>query len=259
MFVDIHAHLDFYKEEELDRIIQHCRDSKVIVIAQGVNYESNKKVLDIAIKYPDIVKSALGIYPLDAPNVEKLPEDGGRIHHSSVDFDEILKFIEDNKNKIIAIGEVGLDFKYSEDKYNQINNMRRIIELAKKIKKPIIVHSRKAEKEILDLFEDERMFNVVMHCFSGNKKLIQRGIDLGLYFSVPAVIKKLEHFQMLVQMVPLSRLFTETDSPYLSPEREEKNEPKNVKVVVEWIAKIKSLSFEETEKAIFKNYQDLFL
>jgi TatD DNase family protein len=97
-----------------------------------------------------------------------------------------------------------------------------------------------------------------MHCFNGKKSLIKKGVELGFYFSVPPVITRLNHFEMLVAEVPLERLLTETDAPYLSPVAGERNEPMNVAITVKKIAEIKKISEEEVARQIFKNAEDLF-
>jgi len=97
-----------------------------------------------------------------------------------------------------------------------------------------------------------------MHCFCGKKKLIKRVVENGWYFSVPPVITRLDHFEMMVQMVPLKQLLTETDSPYLSPVAGERNEPSNVAVTVKEITKIKGLNEEKVSEQIFNNFNNLF-
>src|SRR3989338_5194977 len=222
-----------------------------------MNHEKNQKILDLC-KKVNIIKPAFGLYPLDAPNVI-CNEDAKDFSKSKVDVDTTLKFIEKNKNNIIAIGEVGIDFKFSEDEEHQVENFKKIIDLAKKIRKPLIVHSRKAEKLVIDLLEDAKFFKVDMHCFSGKKSLVKRGAELGLFFSIPANIIKSDQFQMNAKLLPLQSILTETDAPWLSPYAGKMNEPAFIKDAVEKIAELKKLTVEETANAIFQNYQTLFL
>ena len=135
----------------------------------------------------------------------------------------------------------------------------KIIELPEKIKKPLILHTRKAEADVLEILESAKIKNAILHCFSGNMKLVNKAHDLGCYFSIPPVIARLEHFHSLVKLIPSTRLLTETDSPYLSPIKEKRNEPANVKKSVEEISKIKKIEYEEAEKIIFSNFQKIFL
>ena len=183
----------------------------------------------------------MGLYPLDAlglgADAAGLPTQTG-----PVDMDAALSYIESRKDDIVAIGEVGLDFKM-DDKFHaaQKVNFERIIALSEKIKKPMIIHSRGAESDIVTMLESSKVKKAVLHCFSGNKKLIQKAADLGLSFSIPANIVKMQHFQLLVSMVNSSQLLTETDAPWLGPVSGVRNVPQNVRLAVEKIAEIKGL------------------
>lgn len=259
MIIDAHAHLDRFSEEELKGVIDRAKKANVsAIITQGINHENNLVVLDLAKKF-SIVKPALGLYPLNALNVEVIKGYDDYDRNTKFDVDSTLEFIKKNKSKILAIGEIGLDFKFSQDKENQIKNFNKIIELSEKIKRPLIVHSRGAEKECIDLLEEFKAKKVVLHMFSGNKKLILRGEKLGFHFSVPCIINKSEHFQMLVKMVNINQLLTETDCPWLSPFSDKKNEPSFIKHTIEKIAEIKKFDKIEVENNIFMNYQNLFL
>ena len=256
MLVDTHIHLDCYKPEELDDLITRAKKANVkALITQGTNHESNKKSLEIAKKY-DIVHVAMGLYPLDAINVKNNTDYTSRQVNISVE--ETLDFIKKNKDKIVAIGEVGIDLKHSTDLKTQTDNFSKIIELAEKLKKPLIVHSRKAENEVLELLQSYNVKKIQLHVFEGRKKEIQKAADLGYYFSIPCIINKLVHFQMLTQMVNISQLLTETDGPWLSPYKEKQNEPIYIQETINHIAKIKKLDPKEVENIIYMNFQKLF-
>ena len=259
MIVDAHAHLDRFSEEELDLVIKRALDINVsAIITQGVYHENNLKVLELTKKYK-IIKPALGLYPLDALNVKVIPGSEDSDQKTKFDVDSTLEFIKKNKDKIVAIGEVGLDFKFSQDKETQIKNFMKIIELSKKINKPLIIHSRGAEKECIELLESSNCKKVVMHMFSGNKKLIKKGEQLGFHFTIPGIINKSEHFQMLSKIVNINQLLTETDCPWLSPFPDKKNEPSFIQLTIKKIAEIKQFDPIEVENNIFMNYQRLFL
>ncbi len=260
MFVDCHCHLGHsYFKDKLDDVIKRAKKAGVkAIITSGVNVTSNRKALEIAKKY-DIVKCSLGLYPIDL--LGKMPDAVGLARQTQpFVLEEELKFIKKNKNKIIAVGEVGMDFFWDTNFHNkQKKNFEKIIKFVEKLKKPIIVHSRKAEKECLDLLESSKLKKVLLHCFSGKKSLIRRAYDLGYYFSIPAIIVRLQHFQTLVDMVDMSKLLTETDAPWLSPYPDKKNEPSFVKETIKKISEIKKLNKKEVENIIFMNYQKLFL
>ena len=259
MLVDVHAHIDRFNEEELKNVIDRAEKENVkAIITQGVNHENNLKVLEICKKYK-IVKAALGLYPLNALNVKVIEGYNDYDRNTKFNVDDTLEFIKKNKNRVIAVGEIGLDFKFSKDKENQIKNFNKIIELSEKIKKPLIVHSRGAEKECVEILETSSNKKVHLHMFSGNKKLIKKAESLGYYFSIPCIINKSQHFQMMVEIININQLLTETDCPWLSPFPDKKNEPAFVKFTIEKMAEIKKMDKIEVVNNIFMNYQKLFL
>jgi len=259
ILVDVHAHLDMKQfSQDLPEVLERAKSAGMVaVISQGVHQESNEATLALAEKYP-LIQAALGLYPLNAPNVT-LNEESDDYDRSSVAVDSTLKFIKKNADKIIAIGEVGIDLQYSDDLQHQRENFIKVLRLATEIKKPVIIHSRKAEKEILDILEQSKFSNVILHCFGGSKKLIKRAVEAGYHLTVTSIANRLQHFQMMAKIVPLTQLFTETDAPYLSPVKDERNEPKNVDVAIEVIAKAKGLTPEEVSKSLYMNYQRVFL
>ncbi len=260
MLVDVHCHLDFPQyEPDLRQVIERAKIVGVsVIITNGVNAASNRKVLELA-KFDPIIKLALGLYPLDALGFAE-PENFNR-NIQPIDVDAELAFIKSHAKDIIAIGEVGMDFKWTkepEQMAKQKENFQKVIELAEQIKKPMLVHTRNAEKEIIEMLETTKA-KAVLHCFQGNKKLIQRASDYGHYFSIPPVIARLQHFQLLARMVNINQLLTETDGPFLSPVPGQRNEPANVAVSVQKIAEAKKFDVEEVKKNIWLNYQRMFL
>jgi len=275
--IDVHAHLEHKRfKKDLDSVVKRFKKAGgKFIITSGVNKSTNREILKISEKY-DSVMLSFGIYPVDAlalemqkGEVSSKPEQGsGNIAGfvrdlEGFDVDAELKWIEENKDKCVAIGECGLDYNWEEFQSGEARKMqkevfRKVLKLAKEIDKPVIIHSRKAELDATEILEEEKMKKVVMHCFNGKKSLIKRGVENGWYFSVPPVIKRLEHFKMLVELVPLKQLFTETDAPYLSPVAGERNEPANVAVAIEEIAKIKGMNEKEVGEQIFENAEKLF-
>jgi len=171
-----------------------------------------------------------------------------------------IEFIRANKDKIIALGEVGLDNHWVKDRLKEQQDVFfKFIELAEKIKKPIIVHTRDAEVEAIETIESSKIKKVVMHCFGGNKKLIKHCADNGWSFSIPPSVVRSSHFQYIVDNVNINQLFTETDAPYLAPTKDQRNEPAFVVQAVKKIAEIKGFEEKEVENNIWLNYQKLFL
>ena len=247
MLIDVHAHLDDpVFDKDLARVIDDAKKAGLrLIISAGINHDSNLKTLEIAKKYKDLVLPSLGLYPIDAEFLTK------------EEIDNEIKFIASKKPKVL--GEVGLDGKYGKDMGKQEYAFRKFLFLAKKLDIPIVIHARNAEHKVLEILEEINHNKVILHCFTGNKSLIEKANKLGCYFSIPSIICRDQHFQMLVSMINIHKLLTETDSPVLSPFPNKKNEPKNVRECIHWISKIKNITPEETKKIIFMTAQKLFL
>lgn len=253
LLIDAHAHMDCKEyEDKLDEIIENAGKAGVkAIIAAGVSPESNRKTLEIAKKY-DIVKAALGIYPPDALSKETNSE-------IKVDIEKELEFYEQNISEIAAIGEIGLDYHTGEDKEMQKDIFIKQLEFAKKHNLPAITHSRKAEDDAIEILEKLNYKKIVLHCFCGKKRLIEKAKELGFYFSIPTNVVRAENLQGIIKTVNINQLFTETDSPLLSPFKEKMNQPSFVVESVKKIAEIKGFTLEETSNSIWLNYQRLFL
>jgi len=251
MFIDLHCHLDMLEKEgvSVNEIVERARKGNVgIIVANSINSLSNRKNLQYAKKYPE-VKIALGIYPINALKI------------SDGEIDKEIKFLKSHKKEIIAIGEVGMDHKWSVDKKEWIRQreiFRKFVRLGKELDIPVIVHSRKAEEECIEVLEKEKAKKVIMHSFGGKKGLVKRIIDNGWYFTIPASVKNSEHFQSIVEIVRLEKLFCETDSPYLHPDKKFPNEPANVIESYKKIAEIKKMKLKDVEKQVEDNFKKLF-
>jgi len=245
MLIDVHCHLDFEQfDKDLPSVIKRAEDNGfVAIISNGTDLKRNKKVLDISKKYK-IVKPAFGLYPIEAETISKK------------DLDENLKFIE--KNKPVAIGEVGLDLYYGKNLEKQKEVLTILVKLAKKLNIPIIIHSRKAEQETIELLEKNKAEKVILHCFCGNAELTKRAQDLNYFFSIPTSIVKSKTFRKLAKRAQLNKILTETDAPFLSPYQGKRNEPSFIKETVKKISEIKKLPEKQIEKEIYNNYKKLF-
>lgn len=252
MLVDCHAHLDFYKDKDIEEIISKSKEKNVkYIIHAGLEKESNNFGLMLNKKYPFILP-ALGLYPEEV------------VKKSESEIKEELDFITTNLNKAVAISEVGLDGTYGNlDKQKKI--LKEIVKIAIRNNKPLILHTRKAEEETIKLLDEiipnENLLyrKIVFHCFTGKKKLILEILKRGWFFSIPPIIARNEQFKQLVKEVPLNRLLTETDSPFLAPVKNETNYPWNVSYSIEEISKIKKVTYEEAANNIFMNFTYLFL
>ena len=257
LLIDAHSHLDHpLLISKIDEIIHRARDAGLKhIITNGINPETNRKTLEIAKKY-DIVKAALGIYPIHL--LRKDIEDGSYPLKPNVfDIDEEIEFIEKNNDKIIALGECGLDGLDKEHMQEQKAVFEKLITLAEKIKKPLIIHSRKAEQDVLDMLESSKA-KVLLHCFSGKKSLVKKASDLGYYFSIPTNVVRAQNFQLMAKEVNINQLFCETDSPYLSPFKDKQNEPAFVIESYKKIAEIKGMDLKEVVNNIWMNFKKVF-
>jgi TatD DNase family protein len=261
--VDVHCHINHESfKDDLDKVIQRAKKVGVqAIFLSGVNPETNREVLEYTRKYP-LIKASLGIYPTDAIGMGS-DETGLAEHEGKIDVDNELKFIQKNIENVAAIGEIGMDFHWAtkEETYEeQAAIFRKIIRFAIKHKKPIVIHSRKAEAECLEILEQEIKNNeisIINHCFSGRKSLMTKAIELGHYFSIPPCIVKASNFQTLVKKAPLTQLLTETDSPWLAPDKG-RNEPAFVTYSIKKIAEVKDITEKEVSEQIWENYQKIF-
>ncbi len=240
MYYDIHCHLtdNIFLKQGVESLIKECEKNKVVAITNGLDYDDNKEVLQLA-EVHDYVFSALGFYP-------------------SYNFDNrVISQIEDNADKVVAIGEIGMDYTYIKDKEIQKKEFIKMISLANKLSKPIIVHSRKAELDVLSIVAKKAKVPVVLHAFLTKKSNVKRALDIkNVYFSISAIVDYSEQVKDVVRMVPIDRIFCETDSPYMW--KGGINRPINVIKAYEAIAKIKNLSVKEVEILIEENIEKVF-
>jgi TatD DNase family protein len=245
MFIDAHSHIDLL--DDYKTAIKNAEKEKVKIIVAGIDIKSNRKILEIKKENPE-VQICLGIYPSDALKL------------SEKEFDSEIEFIKKNKDKILAIGEVGLDLKENsqETLEKQKENLSKFVKLAKELNKPIIIHSRKAEEECINFLEKLNYNKIIMHCFSGNFKLVKRIIEKNWMMTIPTSVKNSQHFQKVVEINPIENLLCETDSPFLHPDKKFPNEPANVIESYKKISKIKNIPLKEVEQIIEKNYANFF-
>src|SRR3989344_1438282 len=257
LLIDAHSHLDHHLLiSKIDEVIRRAKNIGLKhIITNGINPETNRICLELSKKY-DIVECGMGLYPRDA--LKKDIESGDYpLKTIDYDVDEELNFIRKNKNSIVAVSEVGLDFVGGESR-QQIEDFEKVIKLSQEISKPVVVHSRKAEQKCIEILESFSMKKVVMHCFSGKKQLVKRIADNGWYLTVPTIVVRSFQFQDITKNVPITQLFCETDSPYLSPYKEQMNEPAYVIEGYNKIAELKNMDVNEVINNIYMNWQRVF-
>lgn len=230
MLVDIHAHLFKMSKEALDKSLK----SKMMILNAGLDIKTNKRVLELSGKG---LYRAIGGHPSEA---EKL------------DVEEVISQLEENKKEFRAVGEIGLDKHYKVDFRKQLKLFEAFLEFASKNKYPVVVHSRKAEKEVLDVLENYDL-RILLHSFGGRKKLVKIGAERRYYFGVPSIVFKSSHYQMIVNEVDIKYLITETDSPWQPPVVGEENTPMTVSESIKKINEMKSI--ENAEKVVETNFK----
>ena len=250
--IDSHCHLDHEPLfNDLENILQRSKEvgiEKLLTIC--TTFESFLKIKQL-VKKDDIIFGTYGIHPHEAKN-DKVTK--------KLIIDEI------NANeKIIGIGETGLDFYYNfSDKKDQIKSFEEHIKASIELKIPLIIHSRNAEDEMLEIFNEYKKHDlkILMHCFTGSKKFAESLLDLNAYFSASGIItfKNSTDLQETFKSIPLEKTLIETDSPYLAPvpNRGKKNEPSFVKFTAEKLAEIKDIPLSELVKSTTSNFNKLF-
>lgn len=252
MFIDAHAHLDFPDfDNDRDQVIRRAQEDGIETI---INVSSSLKgcraALDLAKRY-DIVYASVGIHPHDAKEINQDT------------FNKIEGLVA--SQKVVAIGEVGLDlYRNLSPADIQKEVFLRFMKLSLSSCLPLIIHSRQAESDTLEILKKNTKGNLkgVVHCFSGSLDFLKDCLALGLYISFTCNItyKKSDNLRELVKSVPVDRLLLETDCPYLAPEgmRGERNEPVNVKVLARKIAELRNCSIEEIAAKTTENAKRLF-
>ena len=231
MLIDTHCHLSCKDYESIDDIIKNMDG---IIIASGCDDDTNKEVLEIIKKY-DNVYGTIGLHPSEIENVTM----------------ESFKLIEENimNPKIVAIGEIGLDYYWTVDtKEKQQQVFEYQLKLAEKYNKPIVVHSRDAIQDTYDILKNYKLKGSI-HCFSSSLEMAKEFIKLGYKIGVGGTLtfKNSKKLQEIIKNIDLKDILLETDSPYLSPEpfRGKKNVPSNVYYVALKISELKNISVEE--------------
>ena len=246
--IDTHCHLSVLDYDDIESLIKKIRNSGVKkIIVNGCDMESNLEVLSLIKKY-DIVYGAIGFHPTE---LDKCVEDD-------------LSFLEKhiNDNKIVAVGEIGLDYHYDNyDKEKQKYYFKKQLDLAAKYNKPVIVHTRDSIKDTYDILNEYKLKGSI-HAFSGSLEMAHNFIEMGYFLGIGGVVtfKNAKNIKNVLENTSLEYILLETDSPYLSPEplRGTKNDSSNLLYIVKKISEIKNVSFSDVVDITTKNAEGLF-
>jgi len=245
MLVDTHCHLDFPQfDPDRESVLKRAIDADVSrLVNVGADLKSSLASCELADKFAEIF-AAVGVHPHDADNFT--PQLKSRI--------ALLA----KNNKVAAIGEIGLDFFRNLAKAdNQKTAFRELIKLAKDLGLPVIVHSRGADSQALEILKEMQPLKAVIHCFSAGADFLKNCLDLGFYVSFTCNITydKSKDLREVVKIAPLERMMLETDAPYLPPQdlRGKRNEPANIKTLAWELAKIKQVEIADLARVTTEN------
>ena len=247
--IDTHTHIyDKQFEEDFDDVIDRIENQLEGIVSIGFDLESSQKSIELAKKY-NFVHAVVGVHPVDISKYN----------------DEVEKEIEKlalNEEKVVAIGEIGLDYHWMADpKEVQAEGFRKQMALAERVKKPVVIHTREALQDTLDILAEFPNVGGILHCYPGSYQAAKPFLDryfLGIGGTL--TFKNNRKTKELVEVLPLEKIVIETDCPYLTPVpfRGKRNEPIYTKYVAEEIAKIKNISVEEVIKVTTENAKKIY-
>lgn len=249
--IDSHAHLDDEQyNHDQNQVILRAKEANIrAIINPGTDMVTSKKAMQLA-RDNEMIYCAIGFHPHEAEQA------------TTDDFNLLAEWSKEEK--VVAIGELGLDYYYDySPRQQQQQILIQQLDLARQLRLPIIVHDRDAHEDILNIIKSEgKGLQGVFHCFSGSWEMAKQLLNLGFYLSFggPVTFKNAAKAKGVVEKLPLDRLLIETDCPYLSPHplRGKRNEPLNVRIVAQEIAGIRNLDIEEVAGITTENTKNLF-
>jgi TatD DNase family protein len=247
LLVDTHAHLcDAVFDQDRAEVLERAQKAGIsAILCVGENLADAERNLQLAALHP-MIRAAAGLYPthLDLDHAQ-----------------EMRVFIRNHRQKLAAIGEVGLDYWIVKDESEQEVQreiFRSFIDLSKELALPLNVHSRSAGRYAVSVLLEADAARVQLHAFDGKVSAAMPAVEAGFFFSIPPSIVRSEQKRKLVKQLPLSSLLIETDSPVLGPVPQERNEPANAPVVLKAIAEIKGIEESEVIEAVQENTRRLY-
>lgn len=279
---DTHAHLNFNTfKDDRDKIIEECLEKDIWVINVGSQYDTSKMAAELAGEYKEGIYATIGIHPIHLSQTEVDEEEiFFKSREERFDADKYKELLND---KVVAVGEIGLDYFHipKERDFDEIKKIQKEgfiaqLNFAKDFDLPVSLHCRgskdeplAAYEEMIDILKDfivnskwQRKIKGVIHCFGANSEIARKFIDLGFYVGFTGIItfKNAKDLQEVVKDIPLENILAETDCPYLAPDpfRGQRNEPAYVEYVVRKIAELKGLDFEEARVRVLENSRKIF-
>ncbi|OLS02289.1 TatD family hydrolase [Tissierella creatinophila] len=251
MLIDSHAHLDDEKfEADRKYLIENLEKNGIeLVVNIGADMESSRASVNLADTY-DNIYAVVGVHPHSAKEITE----------------SSLKEIENlaKNKKVVAIGEIGLDYHYDNSPRDiQKKWFKKQILLAKRLDMPIVVHTREADEDTIEILKEEREgLRGVIHCFSSDRAQLKEYLNLGFFIALggPVTFKKTDELKEVAKIIPIEKLLVETDAPYLAPHpyRGKRNEPMFVKQTANLIAELKGMTIEDLALQTNKNTKEIF-
>jgi TatD DNase family protein len=283
--IDTHSHINFNDfKEDGDEALKRALDQNIWVINVGSQYETSKRAIEYSNKYQEGVYAAVGLHPIHLEETDIDEEESGakfKTRKEEFDFEKYWEMAQERK--VVAIGEIGLDYKSVNGEQRTKNNkekqkevLKQQMEISQQMNLPIIFHCREAYDDLIKILEDFKgacascAFGCpgagaggargVIHCFCGNIETSKKFLEMDLYLGFNGLITFSNQYDEVVKETPLENILLETDCPYLAPPpyRGKRNEPAYVKYVAEKIAKIKGIRLDEAAEQTTKNAKDLF-
>ncbi|MEK7628968.1 MAG: TatD family hydrolase [Patescibacteria group bacterium] len=268
--IDAHTHVQFatYKDDR-DEVIKRSLDTGIWMVNVGTQIDTSLEAIKLAEKYSQGVYATVGLHPV---HTDKSFHDKAELGEGGMEFTskgEVFDYEEYKKlalnPKVVAIGECGLDYYHSaEYRKKQEKVFIEQIELAYEVKKPLMIHCRKAFDDLLNVLRDNRhklqTVPGIIHFFSGDLKQATMLLDMGFYFTFGGVVTFTRDYDEIIKTVPINRLLLETDAPYVTPApfRGQRNEPVYVVEVAKKIGEIKNIDFEEVSHHTIENARNIF-
>ncbi|WP_460025855.1 TatD family hydrolase [Infirmifilum sp. SLHALR2] len=250
---DAHCHLTYPGLRELlPKVLEEAKGQMRGIVTSAFPFDKEKKrdfedaleALSLSQRYQGLVFVTMGLHPVQV------------LEMSDDEIELYKELVKRNTGAIVGIGEIGLDrfWVKDEEEYSRSRKVfLEMLELAEKIRKPVVIHSRKAEEEVVEMLSSFKLEEkVLMHSFTGNMTAAKKALDTGFYFSVNYKIRDTKNMRKIAKSFPLERILTETDAPFLSPSGGV-NTPLNVRAVIEEVAELRGMSFEEVDEVTTQN------
>ena len=271
MIIDTHSHLNFKAyDSDREEVIKRTREEGVVCIDVGTKYETSKNAVDLVEKNEGIY-AAIGMHPIHIKTdlmKLRMDEDEGGFEPLGEEYDKERYRELTKSKKVVAIGEIGLDYYYKpkgtakKEKFKEMQKQVFVeqLGLAKELNLPVIIHSRMSHDDLIIILENHPGITGTIHCFTGDWEQAQKYLNLGFYIGINGIIFKLD-LDEVIKKTPLDKILVETDCPYLTPTpegKDKRNEPIFVKHVVQKIADLRGISFDEVASATTQNAKKLF-